>query len=250
MALYRLLTLGMLLSACASNPSVTPNPPISKPATMAQPNAGSSVDWVRTSAEHRALSLQTFRLAGERLSELARGLDRNTWAVILDADETVIDNSEYQKEHVEAHTAYSDSAWDVYIRREISQPMPGAVAFLHYVHELGGRVAIVTNRMDYNCEPTRSNFRKIDLEVDMVLCRPPAPAPGDKNPRFRAVAEGTAAPGMPPLRVLMWLGDNIMDFPSLTQDVRTQADSAFAHFGRDYFMLPNPMYGSWQFNPH
>lgn len=240
MAPRPLIALGMLLLAVGPGRAQTP---------LAQPNAGSSVDWVRMSAEHRAASLQTFRLAGERLDELARGLERGTWAVILDADETVIDNSQYQKEHTDANTAYSDSAWDVFIRREISQPMPGAVAFLHHVHELGGRVAIVTNRMDYNCEPTRSNFRKIAIEADVVLCRPSASASSDKNPRFRAVADGTATPGLQPMRVLMWLGDNVKDFPELTQDVRTQPDSAFAHFGRDYFMLPNPMYGSWQLNP-
>jgi predicted secreted acid phosphatase len=46
----------------------------------------------------------------------------------------------------------------------------------------------------------------------------------------------------------MWVGDNIQDFPRLRQDVRTQGDSVFAEFGDRFFVLPNPMYGSWERN--
>ena len=53
---------------------------------------------------------------------------------------------------------------------------------------------------------------------------------------------------LPPLDVLMWVGDNIQDFPRLTQSIRTAADSAFADFGETYIALPNPMYGSWERN--
>ena len=64
---------------------------------------------------------------------------------------------------------------------------------------------------------------------------------------FRAA--GTAPSPLPPLRVLMWVGDNIQDFPRLRQDVRTASDSAFASFGDRFIVLPNPMYGSWERNP-
>ena len=53
---------------------------------------------------------------------------------------------------------------------------------------------------------------------------------------------------MPALQVLAFVGDNIQDFPVLTQDVRTQPESAFAGFGETLFLLPNPMYGSWEKN--
>ena len=54
--------------------------------------------------------------------------------------------------------------------------------------------------------------------------------------------------GIPRKHELMWIGDNIEDFPDLTQDIRQLPDSAFARFGRDYIVLPNPMYGSWETN--
>jgi predicted secreted acid phosphatase len=79
-----------------------------------------------------------------------------------------------------------------------------------------------------------------------VLCQ--APGESDKNPRFRRVQSGTAAPGVPALTVVAWFGDNILDFPGLSQASR-EDPAALAEFGRRYFVLPNPMYGSWTQNP-
>ncbi|HET7746393.1 MAG TPA: 5'-nucleotidase, lipoprotein e(P4) family, partial [Vicinamibacteria bacterium] len=71
-----------------------------------------------------------------------------------------------------------------------------------------------------------------------------------KNPRFERVQKGTAAEGLPPLEVLLWIGDNIQDFPGLRQDVvRADPEAALAPFGTRYFAIPNPMYGSWERNP-
>ena len=64
---------------------------------------------------------------------------------------------------------------------------------------------------------------------------------------YAQVQNGTASPALPPLAVLEWLGDNIQDFPGLTQAVRGDT-ATYALFGRRYFVLPNPDYGSWQTN--
>ena len=82
------------------------------------------------------------------------------------------------------------------------------------------------------------------LRADLVLCR--TPGQSDKNPRYRAVEAGTTPAGLPPLRVVAWIGDNIRDFPALDQDAGA---AALAPFGERYFMLPNPMYGSWESLP-
>jgi predicted secreted acid phosphatase len=95
------------------------------------------------------------------------------------------------------------------------------------------------------CDPTRSNLQRIGLNVDLVLCRRGA---SDKNPRFESVRAGTAGGGLPALDVLQWVGDNIQDFPNLTQRAREQGAAAFALFGDRYFILPNPMYGSFERN--
>lgn len=200
---------------------------------------------MRTAAEHRALFLQTYRLAGERLRALAAGLAPGSWAVILDADETVLDNSEQQRRTAE-RGGFDEAAWNEWVREARAPALPGAAEFIAEVRRLSGRVVIVTNRQEAVCPETRRNFQALAIAVDAVLCRPPAG--GDKNPRFQAVQQG-GVPGLPPLRVLMWVGDNIQDFPGLTQATRTAPDSALAAFGRAYFLLPNPMYGSWERNP-
>ena len=124
--------------------------------------------------------------------------------------------------------------------------LPGAVAFTGLVHQLGGRVVIVTNRDDSQCAVTRSNLALVAINADLVLCKA---GTNDKNPRFDAVERGTASPGFPALAVLEWVGDNIEDFPHLSQAIRNEPDSAFSAFGSTFFALPNAMYGSWQANP-
>ena len=71
-------------------------------------------------------------------------------------------------------------------------------------------------------------------------------SPSDKNPRFAAVAAGTTPAGGPPVHVIAYLGDNILDFPALSQAAARKDDGLLAPFGVNYFVLPNPMYGSWQ----
>lgn len=232
-----------VLGACApaAAPVATPTP---APATAAR-RLPESVRWARGSAEHRALYLQVYAGAGRALDSLARGRAAGSWAVILDADETIIDNSEYQRRRALLDSAYTDASWSAWVAERAATPLPGAADFLRRVRALGGRVVIVTNRTLAECDDTRANLAALQLVTDLVLCRSPQAGGSDKNARFAAVQAGSAAPDLPPLDVLLWVGDNIQDFPDLTQAVRDSAPDAFALFGQRYFILPNPMYGSW-----
>jgi len=204
-----------------------------------------AIHWGRNSAEQRAVFLQTYRWAGERLRALAAREPRGSWAVIMDADETTLDNSPYQLRRAGQNLGYSAESWAAWAHEKAAPATPGAPEFTRLVHELGGRVAIVTNRDDDQCADTRENLRQVGIAFEVVLCR--VQGQSDKNPRFAAVQSGTGT-GQPPLKVLMWVGDNIQDFPRLGQDARTQP-SALNEFGRAYVILPNPMYGSWERNP-
>ncbi|MGH7524532.1 MAG: 5'-nucleotidase, lipoprotein e(P4) family [Gemmatimonadales bacterium] len=218
------------------------------------PNAGASataddrndIRWFRASAEYRGIAIEVYRAAAARLPELTRDLDRGKWAVILDADETVLDNSLNERRLADRHATFSEAEWTTWVRERAATAIPGAVDFTRRVHALGGRIAIVTNRADSLCQPTRENLRGVGIDADVVLCQPGSES--DKNPRFRRVQQGTAASGIPALTVVEWLGDNIQDFPDLSQAIRS--DNANYHdFGVRYFLLPNPMYGSWTHNP-
>jgi predicted secreted acid phosphatase len=131
------------------------------------------------------------------------------------------------------------------VKRREAIPLHGAAAFLAHVRQLGGSIEIVTNRLQPQCDDTRAVFESYALVFDAMLCRQ-AGTPSDKNPRFEAVAAGRTPAGSRPLDVVAFLGDNILDFPGLSQAARGQGPTAFAEFGVRFFLLPNPMYGSWQ----
>jgi 5'-nucleotidase (lipoprotein e(P4) family) len=202
------------------------------------------IRWVRDSAEFRALVVQTYRDASTGVASAAASRKAGSWAVILDADETVISNLQYQIERAQAGLAYSPESWRAWVARREATPLPGAAAFLARVHELGGYIAIVTNRLQSECADTEAVFKTHKLTYDAMLCRPDN-SPSDKNPRFLAVAAGTTVTGGTPREVVAYVGDNILDFPALTQAAKADA-GALEGFGVKYFMLPNPMYGSWQ----
>ncbi len=161
--------------------------------------------------------------------------------MVLDADETILDNSTYQLRQARAGRPYDEASWAAWVEERAAPALPGAVEFTRQVRELGGRVVVVTNRTEAGCPATRDNLRSVGVPFDAVLCRG---ATSDKNPRFQAVEAGTA--GLPPLRVLMWVGDNIQDFPGQSQALRSAAPAALDPFGRTFVVLPNPMYGSWE----
>ncbi len=207
-----------------------------------------SVRWVRRSAEHRATFLQAYRTAEERVRAAAASRGGSPWGVILDADETILDNSDYQKSRAELGLGYTQESWTAWVRRQAADTLPGAAGFIRGVHELGGRVVVVTNRWDYECGDTRANLDSLGVPVDLVLCRPSS-SPSDKNPRFRSVEDGTADASLPAMNVVLWVGDNIQDFPGLTQESGAGAGAALSDFGTRFIVLPNPMYGSWERNP-
>jgi 5'-nucleotidase (lipoprotein e(P4) family) len=237
-----------ILSACRSAgagtpPTTTVTPPAAAPA--AADRDPDSIRWVRDSAEYYAAVLQVYRHAAARVESEARARTAGTWAVVLDADETVISNLTYQIERARLGLAFSPESWNAWVKRREATPLPGAAAFLSRVRDLGGRIAIVTNRLESECEDTAAVFRAHALVFDAMLCRPNG-SPSDKNPRFDAVAAGKTTAGSTPLELLAVVGDNIQDFPRLTQKVRQAGDAAFVEFGARYFVVPNPMYGSWQ----
>ena len=239
-----LLALSFATVSCATSPAPPPETP-SAAATAEPFRPTKAVRWVQDSAEHRALCLQIFRTATRRVEEAAATRASGRWGVIADADETLIDNSAYQVERERQGLGFTRESWREWTERREAIPRPGATAFLARVRELGGRIAIVTNRRESECADTEAVFRIHGLVYDIILCRPDD-GPSDKNPRFVAVARGTTPAGLPPLEVVAVLGDNIRDFPGQGQALVKEGDEAFTDFGVRFFAFPNPMYGSWE----
>jgi len=227
---------------------VTPQPaPAATPATASQ-QLPTGIRWFAAAAEQRAAYVQAYRLATSTIEHAAQGRPAGSWGVILDADETTIDNSPYEIQQARLGVPYDSVTWDAWVKRGAARALPGVVDFTTRVHALGGHVVIVTNRDQPYCDVTRQNIIRVGVPADEVLCRTDR-ANGSKDPRFEAVQHGTAPSVLPAMDVLMWVGDNIQDFPHLAQSIRTAPDSALAGFGERYIVLPNPMYGSWERNP-
>ena len=243
------LALALFLTGCASAPPGRTAPtPATAPTSATVPTTRSlpnDLKWVRDAAEYQASVLQTYRVVTDRVESQTASRGKGTWAVILDADETVINNLQYQIERGRQGLGFTAESWNAWVKRREATPLPGAAAFLARVRALGGRIAIVTNRLGSECADTEAVFRAHQLAYDVMLCRPDG-TPSDKNPRFASVAGGQAFGLSSPVDVVAIVGDNILDFPGMTQEARKAGHAAFREFGVRYFLVPNPMYGSWQ----
>lgn len=239
----------LLLAACASTPTgSSPVGDIDYEIVCAQLEstgaASRALRWFHASAEQRMAYEQVYRLAAQRVADAARGRAPGSWAVIVDADETLLDNSKSEcADQLQGVANFDANRWTYWVYAEAATALPGAVAFAAEVRKLGGRLIVVSNREEgLHLKPTLANFAKLGIAPDAVLMAK-NDRDLDKNRRFRQVQEiGVPEAGLPRLDVLAWVGDGIKDFPYLSQ-VDT-GDTAL--FGSRYFLLPNPMYGGWQ----
>lgn len=243
--------LAILLAGCSAT--------IPAPKAAGGPTGGSAVvrpagapsdelHWVRSSAEYRAITTQTYRLALEAAAKLSAGRAGGSWGVSLDADETVLDNSGYEVELQRKGAVHTDEAWFAWVKRRERTAVPGAKAFLEGLRRLGGRAAIVTNTQQSLCSDVAANLEKESLPYDILVCRADGGA-DRKEARWKSIVEGTARPDLGPVELLLFIGDNIQDFPDQSQALRDADEAAFASFGVRWFVLPNPVYGTWEKNP-
>lgn len=208
------------------------------PAAFSPPDG---LKWFRTAAEREVAYAQAYRQAGEVVARTAPA--SGPWAVVLDADDTVLDTSAYEDRLARAGEKWSAPTWNAWVHERSAPAFPPAREFIAAVRARGGKVAIVTNRDEALCGDTRENLRAQGVDVDALLCAPPGS--GAKQPRFDKVASGAAFPDGKPVTVLLFVGDNIQDCPGQTQ---AQHDPAL--FGQRCIVLPNPMYGSWTGNAY
>lgn len=225
---------------------------------MANYNA---VKWYRDSAERNAQYRQTFTIGLEKVKAKvkANSLKNGKWAIIMDIDETVLDNSLYEKNNVLTCQTYSAATNYAFMEQMVSTATPGAKNFTCDIQKMGGKVILVTNRNgnhdDKIIPATVQNLQKEGLCFDNVVFAK-SHDDSDKTPRFNAIIAGNyndiiATKHLKPLKVVAYFGDNIQDFPVIKQSDALQQNpnsDYFNKFGEEYFNLPNPTYGSWEKN--
>ncbi|WP_409254762.1 HAD family acid phosphatase [Francisella adeliensis] len=216
------------------------------------------VKWYNESVEKRAIALEVYNLAKIKIAEQIKKekLQSGTWGIVLDIDETTLDNSWLEHDDYKNYQ-YNPDKFDKALKEEKSIAIPGAKMLTNFVHKKGGFVSLVTNRTGNDKElikATEENLSEQGIYYDQILfTNKNQENHNDKNPRFKAVSTGKYSEGMiytdklPAHDIVAYFGDNIQDFPAMTQEkMKTADDSQFDVFGSKYFILPNPMYGSWQ----
>ncbi len=216
--------------------------------------------WTQTSVEFKANAIGMYKLARVMLD---RGLADRTWtaapaeqtggyqdkppALILDVDETVLDNSLYQAWMVRKDTHFGSKTWVPFVRSEQSRAIPGSLEFIKYARGKGVQVFYVSNRKAPQEQATRNNLKALGYPVDetedTVLLKGEKKDWGSKKSTRRAVVAET-------YRVLMIVGDNFGDFvdgyKGSLAERQALADQHQDLWGSKWIVIANPTYGSWE----
>jgi 5'-nucleotidase (lipoprotein e(P4) family) len=264
-----------LLAGCATSPTpppahalpgavpaaVAPTAPVVS--TPADDNLNATV-WSQHSVEHDLIYLQTYRNAQ---SQLLAALHDRHWdalpkddrttplaglkpAVVLDIDETVLDNSPYQARLVKSGGEFNEADWAAWCNERRARALPGAVEFTRFAASHGIAVIYISNRAKDLDQATLANLRQDGFPVsgpDVFLglgtfvedCEQVGT---EKGCRRQLVGRR--------YRVLMQFGDQLADFVTVlgnNASGRAQALQPYLSWiGRRWFVLPNPTYGAWE----
>ncbi|KZC39328.1 MULTISPECIES: 5'-nucleotidase, lipoprotein e(P4) family [Rhodanobacter] len=260
-----------LLAGCASaprHPAAVATPAAPAPAattvSVAANDNLNAVAWSQTAIEHDLIYLQTYRDAQTRL--LAAMKDRQ-WdalakddrvapagglrpAVVLDIDETVLDNSPYQARLVRSGGEYNEADWAEWCKQESAGALPGVVEFTRFAAKHGIAVLYVSNRAKDLDQVTLANLRKAGLPVSGpeaflglgTFVEGCEQVGTEKGCRRQLISRK--------YRVLMQFGDQIGDFVTVLANNAAGRQRAMAPYmgwiGSRWFVLPNATYGSWE----
>lgn len=213
-----------------------------------------AVLYMQKAAEYRALCYQAFNLAKmnltadfdkKNLKKLPKSERKMPRAVIVDIDETVLDNSPAQAFNILNSLTFDNDVWYAWGERRSAKAIPGAVDFLKYADSKGVKIFYISNRdADPQQKATMDNLVQAgfpDVSEQTVLLRQNRNS--SKSERRMKVAKD--------YRVVLLIGDNLDDFaddferiPTVERFAETDKDRQM--FGDKYIVLPNAMYGSWE----
>ncbi|OFX17178.1 MAG: 5'-nucleotidase, lipoprotein e(P4) family [Bacteroidetes bacterium GWA2_31_9] len=200
--------------------------------------------WYQKSAEMRAIYYQCYNWATRLLDEkLLNNKDPRKKAVIVDIDETLLNNSPFEVKCIETGKGYSSESWKNWSDKAIAEALPGAVDFLNYAKEKNVEVFYISNRKVIELESTAKNLKAHNF-----------PFVDEKHMIFKTT-ENSKKMRRDSLKTeyefLLLIGDNLTDFNELYENRDSKlgidfVDSNKADFGDIFIMLPNPMYGEWE----
>jgi 5'-nucleotidase (lipoprotein e(P4) family) len=229
--------------------------------STAQQNAQAAVDneyqvgatlWMQKAAEYRALAYQAFNLARWQLDsdldrnnvkKLPKALRKQPRAIVVDIDETVLDNSRAQAAGIKARKGFSLPDWYAWGEMRKAKAIPGSVELLNYAVSKGVKVFYVSNRDEVQKQATIDNLKNAgfhDVSAENVLLRS---TESTKTPRRNFVLQK--------YRIVLLMGDNLDDFSDVFErktiaDRFAEVDKIKNDWGKRWIVLPNAMYGTWE----
>jgi len=200
--------------------------------------------WAQKSAEYDALCYQAYNVATERLEmALKKNQKKNKkLAIILDVDETVLDNTEFQGTVIKDGIVFDQALWTEWVKMEKATPLAGVKEFLTFADKKHVEIFYVSNRdKDTELESTFNNLVKMGLPAkkENLLFKD---TKSSKEPRRQKIAEK--------YEVVLLFGDNLIDFAEGFEGSEggkrnTNVENYRTDWGKRFIVLPNPMYGDW-----
>jgi 5'-nucleotidase (lipoprotein e(P4) family) len=202
-----------------------------------------SVLWVQKAAETRALCYQAFNVARMMVDQnLGSAGELKKPAIIVDIDETLLDNSPYEARLIKTGESFP-LGWQEWTGLAQARPLPGAVGFLRYCDSLGIAIFYVSNRRVAEQAATMKNLEKTgfpQISEDHFYLRT---GESSKEKRRQEIREK--------YNILLLVGDNLNDFADVfekkpVEERFAETDKNREEFGTRFIVLPNPMYGDWE----
>lgn len=207
-----------------------------------------AVLWQQTSGERRALSYQAFALARMLLDRDLRmnRRSRKPRAIIVDLDETILDNSRNEGTMLKNRTNFNQKDWTAWVNRAEATAVPGSVEFLRYAASRRVKVFYITNRLEVQKQGTETNLKRLgfpQVNGETLLIQTD---PNNLSKESRRQTVGAK------YRVVLLMGDDLNDFAAVFENCKTlesrieSVEKNKPAFGTRFIVLPNPMYGDWE----
>jgi len=200
------------------------------------------VRWVRESKEYVALCNQVYANAIDKLQDTispnnySLNIINNNYAVVMDLDETVLDNSDYQVELYNKNEQYNPDSWDEWVVKEDAKLVPGAYDYISFLRNHNIQIIFISNRMHKRLQETKNNMLELGIYSDNDIYLLRLDRADKKTIRRAEIFNSTGRmKGFKQFEIIQYLGDAIGDFEVDNLD----------RFGLDQFVFPNPMYGKW-----
>ena len=203
-----------------------------------------SVLWYQRSAEMQATYYQAFNWAERIIKEkIETGDEKYPKAVILDIDETILDNSPYEAQLIFEMEPYSSKSWKKWVSKSVADPLPGALKFTKLADSLEVEGFYISNRKNILLESTIDNLREAGFpnsDKEHIFLRTDESSKKERRKKVSSRYD-----------ILLFIGDNLDDFSEIFESRNnisefTALKSFQNEFGSRFIILPNPMYGSWE----